>query len=84
MTCSTSSPPTIGPSAVDTDEIIAQIPTAIPNFLGGNTARSNASVFGISIAPNSPWTARKAMTPSIDPASPIATDATVNPATPTR
>lgn len=84
LTCSTSRPPTIGPSAVDTEETIAQMPTAMPNFFGGKTARSSPSVFGISSAPKKPWTARKAMTPSIDPASPMATEARVKLTTPIR
>lgn len=74
----------MGPSAVDTDETMAQMPTAMPNFLGGNTARSRPRVLGISRAPKKPWTARKTITPSIEPASPIATEARVKPATPIR
>ncbi len=74
----------MGPSAVDTDDTIAQMPTAMPNFFGGNTARSRPSVLGISSAPKNPCRARKAMTPSIDPARPMATEARVKPTTPTR
>lgn len=63
---------------------MAQMPTAMPNFFGGKTARSMPRVLGISSAPKKPWSARNAMTPSMDPERPMATEATVKPATPTR
>ncbi len=69
---------------METDDTMAQIPTAMPNLLGGKTARSMPRVLGISSAPKNPWKARKTMTPSMDPDRPMATEARVKPATPIR
>ncbi|MGX1506646.1 UNVERIFIED_CONTAM: hypothetical protein RKD43_005271 [Streptomyces graminofaciens] len=72
----------MGPSAVATEATMAQMPTAMANLFPGKTARSRPSVFGTSMAPKRPWNARKTTTPSIEPASPMATEAAVKPARP--
>ncbi len=83
-TCSTSSPPRIGPEAMATDDAPAQKPTAWARRSAGNVARRMARVCGSSMAPNSPWTTRKATSWVSDPDSPQARDARANPVVPAR
>ena len=59
-----------------------QAPSATPRFSAGNAAERIVSVSGVTIAPPIPWTARAAISASIDGASAAAADAAVKSASP--
>ena len=86
--CCTSSPPTIGPAAVDAPMTAPHTPMAPFSLSGGNVRRSRARAVGCSIAPNTPCSARNAMTrvmlPAMLPDRPMAAELAANPATPVR
>ena len=54
-----------------------QAPSAMPRFSDGNAAERSVSVSGVTIAPPIPWTARAAISASIEGASAAAADAAV-------
>ena len=58
------------------------MPTAPLRRSFGKALRTMARVFGISMAPNTPWIARKAITPPTDPTSPTPIEPRPKPATP--
>ena len=84
--CCTSSPPTIGPAAVDAPMTAPQTPMARFSFSGGNVLRNSASAVGCSIAPNTPCSARNAMTRprllAMVPDRPMAAEVRAKPVTP--
>ena len=61
LTCSTSTPPRIGPPAVEAPMTMPQMPMAMFSFSAGKVARSRPSAAGISRAPNRPCSTRKAI-----------------------
>ncbi len=79
LTCSTSSPPTIGPPAVEAPMTMPQMPMAMLSFSAGKVARSRPSAAGISSAPNRPCSTRKAMTSETSWENPIAPEAAAKP-----
>ena len=82
--CWTRRPATTGPAATETAAAPPHIPTARLSLSFGKAARMIASVLGINIAPNTPRTARKAITPPIEPTLPTASELKPNPVTPIR
>ncbi len=84
LTCSTSTPPRIGPPAVEAPMTMPQMPMAMLSFSAGKVARSRPSAAGISSAPNRPWKTRKTMTAVMLPDSPMAPEEAAKPATPMR
>ncbi len=84
LTCSTRTPPRIGPPAVDAPITMPHTPMAMFSFSAGKVARSTPSAAGISSAPNRPWKTRKVTTAAMLPDSPMAPDATAKPVTPMR
>ena len=65
-----------------------QMPMAAFSFSAGKFLRSRARAVGWSMAPNTPWAARNAMTrvmlPAMLPDRPTAAELAANPATPVR
>ena len=59
LTFSTSTPPTIGPAALDRPMMAPHAPIAWFSFSPGNAPRSRASAAGCSSAPNRPWSTRR-------------------------
>ncbi len=84
LTCSTSTPPRIGPPAVEAPMTMPQMPMAMFSFSAGKVARSRPSAAGISSAPNRPWQTRKTITKAMLLDSPIAPEAAAKPTTPIR
>jgi len=73
--CSSSRPPTTGPSAAPAEYAEAQMPTARLRSRGwGNRRRINASVDGASVAPATPRSARAPISSSAVGAYAVATD----------
>lgn len=84
LTCSTSTPPRIGPPAVEAPMTMPQMPIAMFSFSAGNVARSRPRAAGISSAPKRPWSTRKAITRETLPETPMAPEAAAKPTTPMR
>ena len=80
---STTAPPTSGPAATARPAIPDQAPSATPRRSAGKAAERSVSVSGVTIAPPIPWTARAAISASIEGASAAAADAAVNRLSPT-
>ncbi len=83
-TCSTRTPPRIGPPAVDAPITMPQIPMAMLSCSAGKVARSRPSAAGISSAPNRPWKTRKVTTAAMLWDRPMAPEAEAKPVTPMR
>ncbi len=62
LTCSTRSPPTMGPPAVEAPMTMPHRPIAMLSLWAGNVARSSPSAAGISSAPHRPCRTRKPTT----------------------
>lgn len=84
LTCSTRTPPRIGPPAVEAPMTMPQMPIAVLSFSAGKVARSRPSAAGISSAPNTPCRTRKVTTSGMLSESPMAPDAAAKPTTPMR
>jgi hypothetical protein len=84
LTCSTSTPPRIGPPAVEAPITMPHMPMAMLSFSAGKVARSRPSAAGIRSAPNRPWSTRKTTTAEMVLESPIAPEAAAKPTTPMR
>lgn len=84
LTCSTSTPPRMGPPAVDAPITMPQMPMAMFSFSAGKVARSRPSAAGISRAPKRPWSTRKTITRVTLPDRPMAAEEAANPAMPIR
>src|SRR6185369_3203310 len=76
--CSTSHPPSTGPSAVIIIEKPDQVPIALPRLSGGKCALTSARLFGTSIAPPTPCNARAAINCPIPAATPHHIEAAAN------
>ena len=74
---STTAPPTSGPIATASPLIPPQAPRTSPRRSGETAALRIVSVSGVTIAPPTPWTARAAISHSIDGASAAAAEAAV-------
>ena len=86
LTFSTSTPPTIGPAALDRPMMAPQAPIAMFSFSPGKAPRSRARAAGWSRAPNRPWSTRR---PISQPMAQLLAEAdadedSANPATPIR
>lgn len=80
---SSSSPPTIGPSAIPPDRLAVQMPMALVRSAGSvNILRISDSVEGISVAPPIPMSARAAISTSGVGANAASADAAPNRAAP--
>ncbi len=84
LTCSTSTPPRIGPPAVEAPMTMPQMPIAMFSFSAGKVARSRPSAAGISRAPKRPWNTRKVITKAMLSERPMAPEAAAKPTTPMR
>lgn len=84
LTCWTSTPPRIGPPAVEAPMTMPQMPIAMLSFSAGKVARSRPSAAGISSAPNRPWRTRKVTTIGMLSDRPMAPEASAKPVTPMR
>ena len=79
---STSQPPTSGPTTNEIPDHAVHEPIAAPRSSGGKVATITASALGVSSAPNTPCSARPAISTSIVGASAHSTDTTPKPPTP--
>ena len=84
LTCSTSTPPRIGPPAVEAPMTMPQMPMAMLSFSAGKVARSRPSAAGMSSAPKRPWSTRKVTTREMLWERPMAPEAAAKPVTPMR
>jgi hypothetical protein len=84
LAASTSTAPSVGPSAPATAPVAPQTATATGIFPGGNARRTSASDDGMSTAPPTAWTTRKAISTPALGATAHRTEATVNRAEPAR
>jgi hypothetical protein len=81
---STSWPPTSGPSTVPIPPQAVHAPMALPRSAGGNAETITASAAGVSAAPATPWSARPAISTSIEGATAQITEVAPNATTPDR
>ena len=84
LTCSTSTPPRIGPPAVEAPMTMPQMPIAMFSFSAGKVARSRPSAAGISRAPKRPCSTRNVITRATLLERPMAPEAAAKPTTPIR
>ncbi len=84
LTCSTSSPPTMGPPAVEAPTTMPHRPMAMLSFSAGKAARSRPSAAGISRAPHRPCTTRRPTTTDTLPDTAMSPEDRAKPVVPIR